>query len=87
MTFEIFWTPTAKKHLEYWYLKDTKKVIKIKSLCQSIENNPKEGIGKPEKLKFQERNIWSRRIDITNRLVYEIKTDNRIFILQCRYHY
>ena len=87
MNFEIYWTPKAKEHLNYWQKKDLKKVIKIKSLCQTIAVTPKEGLGKPERLKFQERNIWSRRIDQTNRLVYEIKDNNRVFILQCRYHY
>lgn len=87
MIFEIYWTPKAKEHLNYWKTKDLKKVSKIKSLCQSIIVNPQEGLGKPERLKFQDRNIWSRRIDHSNRLVYEIKSDNRIFILQCRYHY
>jgi toxin YoeB len=87
LSFEIYWTPKAQEHLNYWQEKDLKKVAKIKSLCQSITITPQEGIGKPERLKFQERNVWSRRIDHTNRLVYEIKSDNRIFILQCRYHY
>ena len=87
MTFEIYWTPKAKEHLNYWKIKDLKKVSKIKSLCQNIALTPENGLGRPERLKFQERNIWSRRIDQTNRLVYEIKNDHRVFILQCRYHY
>ncbi|WP_425364120.1 Txe/YoeB family addiction module toxin [Candidatus Tisiphia endosymbiont of Hybos culiciformis] len=45
------------------------------------------GLGKPERLKFQQENVWSRRIDQEHRLVYEIKSNNTIFVLQCRYHY
>jgi toxin YoeB len=88
LTCEILWTPTATEHLEYWRKADQKKILKIKSLCQSIAISPENGEGKPERLKFQEgRNIWSRRIDQEHRLVYEIKNDKTIFILQCRYHY
>jgi len=87
LSFEILWTPTAIEHLEYWRKNNPKKITKIKSLCENIAKNPENGIGKPEKLKFKQENIWSRRIDQEHRLVYEIKADNRIFILQCRYHY
>ena len=30
--------------------------------------------------------LWSRRIDETNRLVYEV-TDDAVFVVACRYHY
>lgn len=87
MNFEILWTPTALEHLEYWRKNNPKKILKIKALCQNIAKTPENGLGKPEKLKFKKENIWSRRIDQEHRLVYEIKSDNKIFILQCQYHY
>jgi toxin YoeB len=86
LSFDILWTPTALEQLEYWRKTNQKKVQKIKTLCKSILETPERGIGKPERLKFFKENIWSRRIDSENRLVYEIK-DKTIFILQCRYHY
>jgi len=30
--------------------------------------------------------FWSRRIDETSRLVYEV-TDDTVFVVTCRYHY
>ncbi len=87
MTFNILWTPTAKLHLDYWKKHDSKKLEKVKLLCQSIAKTPTEGIGKPERLKFLGNNIWSRRIDQEHRLVYQIKPNKEIFIIQCKFHY
>ncbi|WP_316355180.1 Txe/YoeB family addiction module toxin [Candidatus Trichorickettsia mobilis] len=87
MTFEILWTPAALEQLEYWRKNDLKKVQKIKLLCQAIEVYPESGLGKPERLKFFKGNVWSRRIDQEHRLVYEVRSNNIVFILQCRYHY
>ena len=44
------------------------------------------GIGKPEHLKHFGGNVWSRRINEADRLVYEVFAD-RIEFLQARYHY
>ena len=86
MSFEIIWTPTAANELKYWLKYNQKKALKIKLICQSIGLTPEEGLGKPERLKYLDENIWSRRIDQEHRLVYKIKGNN-IYILQCRYHY
>jgi toxin YoeB len=45
-----------------------------------------EGIGKPEHLKQLGGNVWSRRMNETDRLVYEV-FDDRVEFLQARYHY
>lgn len=89
MTFNILWSPTAAKHLKYWQKHSSQKVVKIRELCKSIEMTPNEGLGKPEKLKFFDcrHNIWSRRIDREHRLVYQVKNNKEIIILQARYHY
>jgi toxin YoeB len=55
-------------------------------LIQSARRTPFEGIGKPERLKEDLSGYWSRRIDETNRLVYEVN-DQAIIIVSCRYHY
>ena len=86
MTYEIIWTPTAADQLQFWRTTNLKKVEKIKKLCESIICSPEQGIGRPERLKFFNENVWSRRIDQEHRLVYQIK-NNAIYILQCRYHY
>jgi toxin YoeB len=78
LIFEIIWTPTAANELKYWLKHNQKKSSKIKLICQSIQSSPKEGLGKPERLKHLNENVWSRRIDQEHRLVYQIK-DNSIY--------
>lgn len=79
-------TSTFREQLAWWYKKDRNKVNKILDLVEVICQQPFKGIGKPEPLKYLEANTWSRRIDLEHRLVYRVK-DNRIYFLQCRYHY
>ena len=79
-------TPTFREHLLWWAKKDSAKINKIIDLVEAICEQPFKGIGKPEPLKYFDSNIWSRRINLEHRLVYRVK-DNRIYFLQCRYHY
>lgn len=59
---------------------------KISLLISDIQLHPKNGIGKPEELKYELSGLWSREIDKKNRLIYEIKKDS-IHILSMRDHY
>ena len=69
----------------YWQNQDRKTLDKINRLLQSIERDgAMGGIGKPERLKYGAG--YSRRIDDSNRLVYEIE-NNIIKIISCRWHY
>lgn len=43
------------------------------------------GLEKPEKLRHREG--WSRRIDDINRLVYQLKDDGTVEVMQCKGHY
>ncbi len=82
----ISWTPHAWEDYLYWQGQDKKTVKRINELIKDINRDPFQGIGKPEPLKFEFNGCWSRRIDDTNRLVYQV-ADQNIIILQCRYHY
>lgn len=53
---------------------------------EAVLREPYSGIGKPEHLKHLGGNVWSRRINEADRLVYEVFGD-RIEFLQARYHY
>jgi toxin YoeB len=55
-------------------------------LLLAIQENPFEGIGKPEQLKHSLSGSWSRRINQEHRLVYYVKTDT-IEIESIRGHY
>lgn len=75
-----------KEDLSWWFKQDFQKASKILDLVTVIMQDPFEGIGKLEPLKYLDANIWSRRIDLENRLVYRVgKT--QIDFLACRYHY
>lgn len=64
-----------------------KKTLKrILQLLKDIDRNGYNGIGKPEQLKGDLGDFWSRRIDDVNRLVYRIR-DGNIGTAQCGSHY
>jgi len=84
----LSWTPIAWDDYLYWQNKDKKILKRINALVKDIKRTPFTGIGKPEPLKFNLAGKWSRRIDDTHRLVYQINNNtNDIAIFQCRYHY
>lgn len=70
----------------YWQKTNKKLLKKINSLIKEILRTPFEGTGKPEPLKHELSNVWSRRINLEHRLLYRVN-QNDIEIVQCRYHY
>ena len=82
----IAFTPDAWDDYQYWQGQDRKTLRRINELIKSAQRTPFEGVGKPEPLKENLAGLWSRRIDHTNRLVYEV-TDGVISIVSCRFHY
>jgi toxin YoeB len=84
----ISWTPIVWEDYLYWQNKDKKMLKRINALIKDIKRTPFSGIGKPEALKFDLAGKWSRRIDDTHRLIYQVNNQNSdIIIFQCRYHY
>ncbi len=74
------------EHYLYWQTQDKKTLRKINALINDIKRNgAMEGTGKPEALKH--RPGYSRRIDETNRLVYDIDELQNIKIISCKGHY
>lgn len=70
----------------YWQGQDKRVLKRINTLIKDAQRNPFGGIGKPEPLKGNLSGLWSRRIDETNRLVYQVD-DEVLTIISCRYHY
>jgi toxin YoeB len=70
----------------YSHTEDRKILKRLNALITDALRDPFGGIGKPEPLRGQLGGAWSRRIDEANRLVYLV-TDDKIRILQARYHY
>jgi toxin YoeB len=72
--------------LTFWVETDRKTALRLLSIIEQIRRNPFEGTGKPERLKYQDANVWSRRLTQSDRIVYLVSED-RIEFLQARYHY
>lgn len=75
-----------KEDLAWWFKTDHKKASKILDLVTDVMIDPFKGIGKPEPLKYLDATIWSRRIDLEHRLVYQVGSI-QINFLACRFHY
>lgn len=84
---DIVFASEARKDFEKWAERDKKTYLKILSLIQDIDVHPYNGIGKPEPLKYELAGFWSRRINHTDRIVYQISSKNEIIIISCKGHY
>ncbi len=82
----ILFTEEAWSDYLYWQDTDKKMLHKINELIKVIMRTPFQGIGKPEPLRHQLKGFWSRRIDLSNRLVYEVRA-KEVVVISCRYHY
>lgn len=78
--------PEFREDLRYWVETDRKTALRIMQLVEAIMNDPFNGIGKPEPLKYILAGAWSRRITQEHRLVYSV-SQARVDFLQARYHY
>lgn len=84
---EIINSPKAVDDLSFWVKTGNKPVLKkIAKLTQAILENPFEGIGKPEPLKYQLTGKWSRRINKENRLIYAVE-NKTLYIYSLKGHY
>jgi len=84
---EVVFMPTALQDLDYWKKSGSVIILKrIRQLIEAIQHNPFEGIGKPERLKYDWADWWSRRINEEHRIVYKCE-QNKITVYSLRYHY
>ncbi len=82
----LTWTDESWEEYTFWQNEDKKVVKKINNLLKDIQRDPYDGLGKPERLKYELSGCWSRRITDEHRLVYEV-TVYSIIIISCKYHY
>ena len=84
---EVEFTLKAEEDVIFWKKSGNKLMQKkIRNLIENIKDNPFEGIGKPEQLKYDWVGYWSRRINKEHRLIYEVR-NNKILIHSLRGHY
>lgn len=87
MTWNLKISRQAEKDLS-WFRKNEKPLyIKCFDLTLAVLENPYTGIGKPEHLKRLGGNVWSRRVNLEHRMVYEIYENKQIIVIAYRYHY
>lgn len=86
MSKKIIFTEMALKEYISWQSEDKKILKRINLLLQDIMRHGNIGIGKPERLKGDLSEYWSRRIDDKNRIVYKI-IEESIEVVQCKTHY
>lgn len=84
---EIIFEARAMAEFTIWEKENPKIAERIIDLIENITRNPYKGLGKPEALKYGLSGLWSRRINQSNRLVYQITKNNELFIISCRHHY
>jgi toxin YoeB len=84
---EIVYLPKASQDLSFWINSGNKAVLKkIAQLTEAILQNPYQGIGKPEALKFALTGKWSRRITEEHRYIYQIE-NNILKVYSLKGHY
>ncbi|OKS87846.1 Txe/YoeB family addiction module toxin [Mucilaginibacter polytrichastri] len=75
---EVVFAPKAVVHLQYWKQTGNKSIQKkIQQLITAIQENPFEGIGKPEPLKHELSGSWSRKINGEHRIIYQMYAKTR----------
>ena len=82
----LLWYEDAWKDYCTWQQGDKKTLKRINGLIKEIQRDVYDGIGKPEPLKENLADWWSRRIDDFNRIVYK-EVDGVIIIAACKGHY
>ena len=87
MTDNVSFTMQGLNDYIYWQTEDKRTLKKINQLIRDIARNGYTGIGSPEPLRGNLSGYWSREIDEKNRIVYRIKENEDIEIIQCKGHY
>lgn len=79
---------TEESWIDYlWFQDNDRKILKkINGLIKETKRTPFEGTGKPEPLRANLSEHWSRRINSEHRLIYGVSED-AILIISCRFHY
>ena len=86
----LIWAAKAWDDYLHWQATDVNALRRINELIEECQRHPFTGTGKPEPLRESLEGWWSRRITVTDRLVYRVSgkgTDQSLEIAECRFHY
>ena len=88
MIYSISILENAEEDLAWFRKHDKIDYIKCFDLVRNISLNPREGIGKPERLKYFDGEVFSRRVNQEDRVIYTIyEKEKAIDISSFRGHY
>ncbi len=89
MNYHIKLSDEAEKDILFYRKSGNKLALKkIDIFIDELRENPYCGTGKPERLKHQDGNVWSRRIDSKNRLIYSVEENIvTVEIISAKGHY
>ena len=88
MTMKIKLTLSAQKEWEQLVRTDRKMARKVEALLHEVAIDPYFGRGKPEPLKYELAECWSRRINRKDRLVYRVNEETGVVeVLSMMEHY
>ncbi len=87
---KLIFAPQAWEDYQHWLANQPETLARLNDLIKECTRTPFKGTGKPEPLKGDLKGWWSRRITITDRLVYRVggtAAHQALEIAQCRFHY
>ena len=86
--YDIVFSPKAKADIAKLRRNEPSAHKKVVQLLNELIDHPTTGTGKPEPLKGDPKNRWSRRITRKHRLIYRIfETEVYIDVLSAYGHY
>ncbi len=86
--YKVLILSTAEEDLVWLRKNDKSSYLKCFDLIREISTSPRSGIGKPERLKHFDKEVYSRRINHKDRIIYTIYENvKEIDISSCRGHY
>jgi toxin YoeB len=72
----------ARRELQFHYRSGNKAVIrKIEQIFLELSDNPYEGTGNPEPLKYYLSGYWSRRINRRDRIIYRVFEETVVVLI------
>lgn len=78
----------AQGDLDWLRRNDKSSYIKCFDLVRELMRDPRAGTGKPERLKYFEKEVYSRRVNHKDRMIYTIyETLKEIDVTSFRGHY
>ena len=78
----------AKRSATYKEIRQKADIQKINNFLAEIQVTPRSGTGQPKQLKYLDGEVWSRKINKKDRLIYRIYENKLIIIIISSYgHY